>query len=195
RSQTAGARALVRAAQRGDAGAGAARDPRRRSRRPRGHRRRRAAGEPAGAAGGAGSRGAVAAAAAGHAGRGRRAGADGLECGSAQLMRFLLISLLLLLAACPEQTGLECPPNTGTIGQYALYLAGNHDAGECIASPPPTSDAGPLVLTFDDGGTRSAIFCLGTSDGGPELQMLLTGRGGVRKSPLLDDGGFRFVND
>jgi len=109
-------------------------------------------------------------------------------------MRFLLISLLLLLAACPEQTGLECPPNTGTIGQYALYLAGNHDAGECIASPPPGSDAGPLVLTLDDGGTQGSVFCLGTSDGGPELQML-TGRGGVRKSPLLDDGGFRFVND
>jgi len=110
-------------------------------------------------------------------------------------MRFLLIPLLLLLAAGPEQTGLECPPNTGTIGQYSLNLAGTHDAGECIASPPPGSDAGPLVLTLDDGGTRSAIFCLGTSDGGPELQMLLTGRGGVRKSPLLDDGGFRFVND
>jgi hypothetical protein len=110
-------------------------------------------------------------------------------------MRFLLLSPLLLLAACPEQTGLQCPPNTGTIGQYALNLAGTHDAGECLAAADAGTDAGPLALTLNDGGTRSATFCLGTSDGGPELQLLVAGKGGVRKSALLADGGFRFVSD
>jgi hypothetical protein len=109
-------------------------------------------------------------------------------------MRSLPLSpLLLLLAACPEQTGLSCPPNTGTIGQYALNLKGDHDAGQCVADAGLDKD--PLPLTLDDGGTRSAIFCLGTSDGGPQVQLLVAGKGGVRKSDLLADGGFRFVSD
>jgi hypothetical protein len=110
-------------------------------------------------------------------------------------MRILILPFLLLLAACPEESGVTCPPNTGTIGQYALNLAGVDGGTECIASPPAGSDAGPLRLTFDDGGTRSVVFCLGTADGGPEVQMLVGGTSGVRKSPLLADGGFRFVSD
>jgi hypothetical protein len=112
-------------------------------------------------------------------------------------MRSAFLTLLLLLAACPEQVGLQCPPNTAAIGQYALSLQGNHDAGECIAVPGADAavDAGPLALTVDDGGTRSATFCLASNDGGPELQLLVPGKGGVRKSALLADGGFRFVSD
>jgi hypothetical protein len=110
-------------------------------------------------------------------------------------MRNLLPLLLLLAAGCPQETALQCPTNTNLIGQYALDFAGNHDAGtECIADAG--ADAGPLKLTLDDAGTKGATFCSATAlDGGIELQLLVAGKGGVRKSPLLDDGGFHFLSD
>jgi hypothetical protein len=110
-------------------------------------------------------------------------------------MRNLLPLLLLLAAGCPEEAALQCPTNTNLVGQYALNFAGNHDAGnECLADAG--QDAGPNRLTLDDAGTKGATFCSATAlDGGIELQLLVAGKGGVRKSPLLDDGGFHFVSD
>jgi hypothetical protein len=103
------------------------------------------------------------------------------------------LPLLLLLAACPEQTGLPCPANTSIVGQYTLAFATNHDAGECQW----TDDGGvkkPLAL--EDAGVRGATLCVGDApDGGPLLQLLIPGKGGVRSSDLLPDGGFHFVSD
>lgn len=105
------------------------------------------------------------------------------------------LPLLLLLAGCPEQSGLQCPPNTSIVGEYALTLSANHDAGECIAGDAGP-DGGPLPLAVDDAGVKGATLCVGTAgDGGPQLQLLVPGKGGARKSDLLDDGGFHFVSD
>ena len=110
-------------------------------------------------------------------------------------MRKLLPIVLVLAAGCPEETALQCPTNTNLVGQYALAFTGNHDAGnECVTDGGP--DGGSVKLTFDDAGTKGATFCSATSaDGGIELQLLVAGKGGVRKSPLLDDGGFHFTSD
>jgi hypothetical protein len=106
-----------------------------------------------------------------------------------------LLPLALLLTGCPEQSGLQCPPNTSTVGEYALTFTANHDAGECIARGA-SPDGGPLPLALDDAGVKGATLCVGTAgDGGPELQLLVPGKGGARKSDLLDDGGFHFVSD
>jgi hypothetical protein len=105
----------------------------------------------------------------------------------------ILVLLLLLLAACPDQSGGQCPPNTSLVGEYTLNRAANHDAGECIA----TLDAGGTQpLAMDDAGVLGSTFCVGTAaDGGPQLQLLVPGKGGARKSDLLPDGGFHFVSD
>ncbi|HTO99050.1 MAG TPA: hypothetical protein VMK66_18495 [Myxococcales bacterium] len=112
-------------------------------------------------------------------------------------MRTLLSLLLLLAAGCQEETALQCPANTALIGQYALKFTASHDAGECIADGG--LDGGQVILTpltVDNVGTKGATFCSAPSlDGGIELQLLVAGKGGVRKSPLLDDGGFHFVSD
>ena len=107
----------------------------------------------------------------------------------------ILLPLLLLLAACPDQIGLQCPPNTSIVGQYGFAFSAAHDAGnECIAQPPDA--AAPQKLTLDDAGVKPATICVGTAaDGGPQLQLLVPGKGGARKSDLLDDGGFHFVSD
>jgi hypothetical protein len=113
-------------------------------------------------------------------------------------MRIRLLPLLLLLAGCPEQSGLQCPPNTSTVGEYAFAFDASHGAGECVADARvgDDPDAGLIKLTLDDAGTRPATLCVGTAaDGGPQLQLLVPGKGGARKSDLLDDGGFHFVSD
>ena len=105
-----------------------------------------------------------------------------------------LIPLLLLTAACPEQTGVACPPNTSIVGQYALAFTARHDAGdECMWR----DDAGnQKSLALDDAGTRQATLCVATgADAGAQLQLLIPGKGGVRKSDLLPDGGLHFVSD
>jgi hypothetical protein len=106
----------------------------------------------------------------------------------------ILLPILLLLAACPEQSGLQCPANTNLIGQYALAFTANHDAGECLADAGP--DAGLVPLTFDDAGVKSASLCVGTwPDGGTQLNLMVPGKGsGPRTSDLLPDGGFHFVS-
>jgi hypothetical protein len=105
----------------------------------------------------------------------------------------ILLPFLLLLAACPEQSGLQCPPNTSIVGQYSLAFTANHDAGECLWR----DDGGTQrPLTLDDAGVRGTTLCVGSAaDGGPELQLLVPGKGGARKSDLLADGGFVFVSD
>jgi len=110
-------------------------------------------------------------------------------------MRKLPLLLLLFTTACPEETALQCPPNTSLIGQYALDFKGVHDAGkQCIADDGGPDAATPL--TADDLGTRGATFCSATAaDGGIELQFLVAGKGGVRKADLLPDGGFHFEGD
>ena len=105
----------------------------------------------------------------------------------------ILVLLLLLLAACPDQSGGQCPPNTSLVGEYTLSFKANHDGGqECIA----TLDAGgPQPLALDDAGVKASTFCVGTAaDGGPQLQLLIPNKG-ARKSDLLPDGGFQFVSD
>jgi hypothetical protein len=103
----------------------------------------------------------------------------------------IFLPFLLLLAACLEQSGLQCPPNTNLIGQYALKLTANHDAGECIAQ----TDAGPVPLALDDAGVLSSSLCAGTwSDGGIQLNLVVPGKGGPRTSDLLPDGGFHFLS-
>ncbi|TMA90208.1 MAG: hypothetical protein E6J63_08815 [Deltaproteobacteria bacterium] len=106
----------------------------------------------------------------------------------------ILLLLLLLLAACPDESGRQCPPNTSLVGEYTLNRAANHDGGnECIA----TLDAGGTQpLAMDDAGVLGSTFCVGAAaDGGPQLQLLVPGKGGARKSDLLPDGGFHFVSD
>lgn len=104
----------------------------------------------------------------------------------------ILLLLLLLLAACPDQSGGQCPGNTSLVGEYTLNYRANHDAGECVA----VLDAGgtqPVAL--DDASVKGSAFCVGTAvDGGPQL-LLLVPQKGVRKSDLLPDGGFHFVSD
>ena len=109
----------------------------------------------------------------------------------------LLLPLLLLLAACPDQSGLECPPNTSLVGQYSFQFTpvdGGLDGGdECRVDAGPDKDAGRLTLGPL---VKPATICVGTAaDGGPQLQLLVPGKGGARKSDLLDDGGFRFASD
>ena len=105
------------------------------------------------------------------------------------MRRFL--PLLLLLAACPEQSGLECPANTTLVGQYSLAFQAVHDAGECIAV---TGDASsPLAL--DDAGVKGSTLCVAAGpDGGPSPQLLVPGKG-ARVLHLEEDGGFHYAQD
>jgi len=104
----------------------------------------------------------------------------------------ILVLLLLLLAACPDQSGGQCPPNTSLVGEYTLNYKANHDAGECVAA----LDAGTTqTLALDDAGVKASTFCVGTAaDGGPQVLLLVPSKG-VRMSDLLPDGGFHFVSD
>ena len=100
---------------------------------------------------------------------------------------------LLLTAACVEQAGLQCPPNTNIVGQYTLAFTAEHDAGECEWSLP---DASTFKFALDNKGPSGSTLCVGTaSDGGPQLQLLIPGKGGARKSDLSPDGGFHFTTD
>lgn len=105
----------------------------------------------------------------------------------------LLVPLLgLLLAACPEQLGQQCPPQSVALGQYALSRAGRHPAGECVATQ---ADGGgsPAPLVLDDGGFVGATICFGTgTGGGPELKLVVPGND-AGPSDLLPDGGFHFT--
>ena len=103
-------------------------------------------------------------------------------------MRKLPLLALLLLAACPEQVGQQCPAHFVAVGQYNLSFVGAHSAGECAATQP---DGGLAPLVQDNGGSRGATVCLGTLDGGPQLQLIVAGKG-QRPSDLLTDGGFHF---
>ncbi|MCA1826766.1 MAG: hypothetical protein ABR567_21300 [Myxococcales bacterium] len=97
----------------------------------------------------------------------------------------------LFAAGCPDQIGLQCPPKTASLGDFALYRKGEHPAGECSALQ---ADGGPVPLAPpDDAGTLSATFCFGAgSDGGPQLQLRIAGRSAF-SSDLLADGGFHFA--
>lgn len=107
-------------------------------------------------------------------------------------MRIRSLPLLLLLAGCPEQSGLQCPPNTSIVGEYALTFTANHDAGECIAVDAGP-DGGPVKLALDPPFVKGVTLCVATaSDGGPELQLVSPGKG-LKKSDLLPDGGFHFT--
>jgi len=108
-------------------------------------------------------------------------------------MRILLP--LLLTAACVEQSG-QCPPNSSIVGQYLLAFTAEHDAGECVWTPVDPPDAGPRKFALDDAGASGSTLCVGTaSDGGTQLQLLIPGKGGARKSDLSLDGGFLFATD
>jgi hypothetical protein len=103
---------------------------------------------------------------------------------------------LLLTAACVEQSGLQCPPNTSIVGQYTMAFTAEHDAGECEWTPVTPADAGPRKFAVDDKAPSGSTLCVGTAlDGGPQLQLLIPGKGGARKSDLSPDGGFNFATD
>ena len=103
---------------------------------------------------------------------------------------------LLLTAACVEQSGLQCPPNTSIVGQYTLAFTAQHDAGECVWYPVDPPDAGPRTFAVNDKAASGSTLCVGTaSDGGPQLQLLIPGKGGARTSDLSPDGGFHFPTD
>lgn len=105
-------------------------------------------------------------------------------------MRNLLLPLALLLAACPDQVGQQCPPSTSPVGQYTLVFAPQRVPGECTL----TTDGGHL--TVDNHSSQGATVCVGAgSDGGPQLNLVLAGQAGVRKSDLMEDGGFHFQSD
>ncbi|HET9751328.1 MAG TPA: hypothetical protein VFP52_00135 [Myxococcales bacterium] len=105
-------------------------------------------------------------------------------------MRNLLLPLALLLAACPEQVGQQCPPNTSVVGQYTLVFAPQRVPGECTLS----TDGGHL--TVDNRGAQAAMLCLArAADGGPQLDLIVAGQSGVRTSELEEDGGFHFLTD
>jgi hypothetical protein len=105
----------------------------------------------------------------------------------------LAILLLVLTAACPEQAALQCPSNTSLVGNYALARTPNKDGGDaCIW----TDDAGPHSLAVENPPNQQATLCFVTGpDAGPQIQLLVGGKGGVRTSDLLPDGGFHFVGD
>jgi hypothetical protein len=105
----------------------------------------------------------------------------------------ILLLLMVLLAACLDQSGGHCPGNTSLVGEYTLNYKANHDAGECVA----VLDAGTTQpLALDDAGVKASTLCVGTAaDGGPQLQLFVAGKGGARKSDLLPDGGFHFPNE
>jgi hypothetical protein len=109
-------------------------------------------------------------------------------------MRILLLSSLLLLAACPGETGLQCPPQTSIVGQYSLVFTAVHDAGECVAVDAG-SDAG-TKLTLDNLAAKSSTLCVGTGpDGGPQPQLVVPDKGGARLLDLTADGGLHYSND
>jgi hypothetical protein len=101
-------------------------------------------------------------------------------------MRILLPSLLLL-AACMEGTGLQCPANTSTVGQYSLAFTAVHDAGECIA----VDGGAQNKVTLDNVAAKDSMLCVGTGpDGGPQPELLVAEKGGARVLDLDADGGF-----
>jgi len=91
-----------------------------------------------------------------------------------------------------EGTGLQCPANTSTVGQYSLAFTAVHDAGECVAV-----DAGSQTkLTLDNVAPKGSILCVGTGpDGGPEPELLVAEKGGARVLDLSADGGFHLGSD
>ena len=105
---------------------------------------------------------------------------------------FFLHAAAVLLAGCPEQVGSQCPPRTASVGQFTLNFKGDPtDPSQCAATQ---LDGGPPLtpLVFEDGGSRSATICFGSgSDGGPQIQLVIPGKG-TRASDLLEDGGFHF---
>jgi hypothetical protein len=108
----------------------------------------------------------------------------------------IFLPFLLLLAACPVETGLQCPPNTSIVGQYALAFTAVHDAGECEAVDASTAPPTVTKLTLDNLGAKASTLCVGTgSDGGPQPQLLVPDKGGARLLVLREDGGFQFSND
>jgi hypothetical protein len=105
----------------------------------------------------------------------------------------IFLPLLLLLAACPEQGALQCPPNSSIVGQYALAFTAIHDAGECQAD---AGDGSVTDLALNNVATKASTLCVGTGpDGGPQPQLLVPEKGGGRVLVLGEDGGFHFSND
>lgn len=109
-------------------------------------------------------------------------------------LRQLVVAPLLglVLAGCPTEVGVQCPPNTVSVGQFTLNFTGMAIDAGCSATP---ADGGPTAfLTQPDAGQLGATFCLGNggSDGGPSLTFLASGKG-PRTSDLLADAGFHFT--
>jgi hypothetical protein len=99
----------------------------------------------------------------------------------------ILIPPLLLLAACTEGTGLQCPPSSSTVGQYSLAFTAVHDAGECIAVDGGSQNK----VTLDNVAPKASMLCVGTGpDGGPQPELFVAEKGGARVLDLSEDGGF-----
>ena len=98
--------------------------------------------------------------------------------------------LALLLAACPQTAGQQCPAQTTLVGQYSLAFTAHHGTGECISIAPDGGDGGALGV--DNAPAQGASLCVGSAgDGGPLLWLAVTGKQ-PRSSDVSADGGFHF---
>jgi hypothetical protein len=102
------------------------------------------------------------------------------------------LAALLLLSGCPEEIGLQCPPQASSLGQFTLNFAGQRSGEECVATSADGGDAGIGPLTLDDAGQGAATLCFASaSDGGGQLTLVTQGKT-ARTSPLADGGTFAF---
>ena len=108
------------------------------------------------------------------------------------MTRAATVLLVLLTIACPGTAPLQCPTGTTLVGHYNLGRTGITDAAEsCVYY-----DAGKAFNLAAEAGTpQEAMVCFATLDAGPQLRLLVAGKGGERASSLLPDGGFHFVSD
>ncbi len=109
------------------------------------------------------------------------------------MRNLVLLACVPLLAACPDPSAVDCPPDASLVGHYSLAYTAVHGAGECVA----TSDGSTQTLAVDAGvAPQAATFCLAAgADGGQQLQLLVPQKTGARVTDLLADGGFHFAND
>ena len=98
---------------------------------------------------------------------------------------------ILAVAGCPSEQNVNCPPGTSSIGQFTLTFAGQHDAGECVATSLDGGDGGFLgPLALADGGQSAGNICFRETNDGGQVTLILAGKND-RSSPL-QDGGFVF---
>jgi hypothetical protein len=112
------------------------------------------------------------------------------------LLKCLLpLAAVALIAGCPTEIGLQCPPNTQAIGQFTLNFTGNDAGNACVAVSVDGGDAGIGPLTLADAGQSAGTICFGAPDkDGNQLSLVISGKGS-RPGSFLAGGGFAFASD